>query len=136
MLKSKQFDPDMDHLSSKDFDNVYEPNDDTWLFVDALTKEHDFIKQRFSSASTHLCTCVEIGVCFIKIFLLYYSRVFFSNNDASLAAVLSSPFCIIYSKNMYFHQNNSSFYVQILTLTLRLLHRPLFQIITHFVVKL
>jgi len=62
MLKSKQFDPDMDHLTSQDFDNVYEPNDDTWLFVDSLTKDHDFLTKRFFSNATQICTCVEIGV--------------------------------------------------------------------------
>lgn len=88
-MNSKQFDPNMDHLSLKDFDNVYEPNDDTWLFADTLAKESIFLLNRFQNG--HLKTAVEIGVC--KICKISKSKLI---RLISLAAVLSLPIYIIY----------------------------------------
>jgi release factor glutamine methyltransferase len=48
-MKKNPFDPDMTHMSSSDYKHVYEPNDDTWLFVDALESERsNLINARIS----------------------------------------------------------------------------------------
>ncbi len=47
--------PSLEHFSFKDFEFVYEPSDDTYLFIDSLTAERDFI------ASKHPKVCVELG---------------------------------------------------------------------------
>ena len=41
-MKNK-FDPKMDHLSNDVWKNVYEPNTDTYIFVDALQKDIESI---------------------------------------------------------------------------------------------
>jgi release factor glutamine methyltransferase len=53
-MKNK-FDPELEHLSSKDFENVYEPNTDTFAFVDALEKDLESI------LSIKPTFCLEIG---------------------------------------------------------------------------
>ncbi|KAL0478696.1 hypothetical protein AKO1_008274 [Acrasis kona] len=45
--------PCMSHLTSKDYKQIYEPSDDTWLFVDALEYEKNALKDRR--------ICLEIG---------------------------------------------------------------------------
>lgn len=47
--------PDLTHLSSADFDNVYEPAEDSFLMLDALESEITHIK------SVHPTICLEIG---------------------------------------------------------------------------
>ncbi|KAN0016073.1 hypothetical protein ACTFIU_006026 [Dictyostelium citrinum] len=36
--------PKMDHLTSKDYKDVYEPSEDSYLFIDSLQKDYDNIK--------------------------------------------------------------------------------------------
>ena len=54
---SNPYDPDMSHLRKSDFEQVYEPSEDTWLFVDALELEKDFITKTLQPT-----ICFEIGV--------------------------------------------------------------------------
>lgn len=53
-MKNK-FDPNLDHLTTKDFYNVYEPNTDTFAFVDALEKDLSFL------LDLNPLICFEIG---------------------------------------------------------------------------
>lgn len=54
-----KYDPDISHLSSKDFKNIYEPDTDTWIFVDSLEQEMDYICKTVKPN-----ICVEIGLAF------------------------------------------------------------------------
>ncbi|XP_071099708.1 methyltransferase N6AMT1-like isoform X3 [Haliotis cracherodii] len=47
--------PDMGHLGSSDYNHVYEPAEDSFLFLDALEQEHDFL------AKLRPTVCLEIG---------------------------------------------------------------------------
>lgn len=47
--------PDLSHLGPSDFEKVYEPSDDTFLLVDVLAADADFLR----SLSAGLC--VEVG---------------------------------------------------------------------------
>jgi release factor glutamine methyltransferase len=51
-----KYDPDISHLSLKDYNNIYEPNTDTWIFVDSLEQEKDYI---FNTVKPSIC--VEVG---------------------------------------------------------------------------
>lgn len=53
-----KFDPNLDHLTTKDFYNVYQPNSDTFAFVDALEKDLNFLLELKPSI------CYEIGYFF------------------------------------------------------------------------
>ncbi|XP_060083021.1 methyltransferase N6AMT1-like [Ylistrum balloti] len=55
MSDDKYSTPDISHLRQEDFERVYEPAEDTFLFLDALAKEHEYIKEKKPSC------CVEIG---------------------------------------------------------------------------
>ncbi|CAG8627334.1 11197_t:CDS:2, partial [Paraglomus occultum] len=48
--------PNLDHLTADDYEHVYEPSEDTFLFLDALEKEAEFIKNRVKPT-----ICLEIG---------------------------------------------------------------------------
>ena len=47
--------PNMSHLGSKEFERVYEPSDDTFLLVDALSADAAEMRRRRPSL------CVEVG---------------------------------------------------------------------------
>lgn len=38
--------PSISHLSSKDYEDVYEPAEDSFLMMDALEKDVEFLKER------------------------------------------------------------------------------------------
>ncbi|CAG8470724.1 14197_t:CDS:2 [Cetraspora pellucida] len=48
--------PNLDHITSNDYENVYEPAEDTFLFLDALEKDIEFLKNNINP-----CICLEIG---------------------------------------------------------------------------
>ncbi|KAL4246777.1 PrmC-related family protein [Abortiporus biennis] len=47
--------PDYSHLSSKDFEDVYEPAEDTFILLDALEQDAHFLRERKPKI------CLEIG---------------------------------------------------------------------------
>ena len=47
--------PDLSHLRSTDYEAVYEPSDDTFLLIDALSADVALLRERRPSI------CVEIG---------------------------------------------------------------------------
>jgi release factor glutamine methyltransferase len=53
---TSSFDPNIDHITSKDYKNIYQPNTDTFIFVDSLEKEQDFILKEIDPK-----VCFEIG---------------------------------------------------------------------------
>ncbi|XP_021355918.1 hemK methyltransferase family member 2-like [Mizuhopecten yessoensis] len=55
MSNDKFSTPDISHLRQEDFEHVYEPAEDTFLFLDALVQEHDFLEKRKPTC------CVEVG---------------------------------------------------------------------------
>lgn len=53
--KNKQPTPDLSHLTDAIYQNVYEPSDDTFLLLDALELEKDFL------LSLNPSICLEVG---------------------------------------------------------------------------
>ena len=64
-----EFDPDLSHLLSSDYEHVYEPAEDSYLMMDALHSERLFLHSRF----THP-VCVEVGSG-SGVLLAYLSRL-------------------------------------------------------------
>ena len=64
-----EFDPDLSHLSSADYEHVYEPAEDSYLMMDALHTDRPFLLSRF----THP-VCVEVGSG-SGVLLAYLSRL-------------------------------------------------------------
>lgn len=62
-LSSKASMPILDHLSRKDFEHVYEPSDDTYLMLDALSYEYEnnpnYLSKLCSTSNT--IRSLEIG---------------------------------------------------------------------------
>lgn len=52
------------HLPTETWLEVYEPAEDSWLFLDAFFGEQEFLRQRFGALrdSDHPVSCLEIGV--------------------------------------------------------------------------
>ncbi|CAJ0627248.1 7867_t:CDS:10 [Entrophospora sp. SA101] len=48
--------PNLDHITSNDYNYVYEPAEDTFLFLDALENEQNFLRSILKP-----CICLEIG---------------------------------------------------------------------------
>ncbi|CAG8691386.1 10216_t:CDS:2 [Funneliformis mosseae] len=48
--------PNLDHISSKDYENVYEPAEDTFLLLDALEKDAELLRNEIAP-----CISLEIG---------------------------------------------------------------------------
>jgi hypothetical protein len=48
--------PDLSHFSEKDYENFYEPAQDSFLLLDALWKDQAFLKEQVNPT-----ICAEIG---------------------------------------------------------------------------
>ena len=64
-----EFDPDLSHLSSLDYQHVYEPAEDSYLMMDALHADRPFLLSRFAHP-----VCVEVGSG-SGVLLAYLSRL-------------------------------------------------------------
>ena len=64
-----EFDPDLSHLTSADYADVYEPAEDSYLMMDALHAEMPFLLSRFAQP-----VCVEVGSG-SGVLLAYLSRL-------------------------------------------------------------
>ncbi|KAJ3163237.1 HemK methyltransferase member 2 [Geranomyces michiganensis] len=77
--------PDLSHLKRADYRNIYEPAEDTFLFLDALQKEREFL------ASLSPVICLEIGSgsgcvsVFLASLLAPYHALFLSTDINSAA---------------------------------------------------
>ncbi|XP_036366791.1 methyltransferase N6AMT1 [Octopus sinensis] len=60
--------PNFSHISSKDYEKIYEPAEDTFLLLDAIEKDFPFIKNQ------QPFICVEIG-CGSGVPLVFLARV-------------------------------------------------------------
>ncbi|XP_071804403.1 methyltransferase N6AMT1-like [Asterias amurensis] len=80
--------PDYSHLSSKDFHDVYEPAEDTFLLLDALEKDVEHLH------SSRPCICVEIGpgsgIVITFLAQLLKSMAFFLGVDTNPKAATST----------------------------------------------
>lgn len=63
MLKKKKnrFDPKLDHLSHADFENVYEPAEDSFLFVDAIQSDLEKEKEEKENEHNKIKIVLEVG---------------------------------------------------------------------------
>lgn len=60
--------PDISHLTQNDFFNVYEPAEDTFLLLDALEKEYEYLKNKRPSI------CLEVG-CGSGVCITFLSKI-------------------------------------------------------------
>ncbi|ESO94156.1 hypothetical protein LOTGIDRAFT_118872 [Lottia gigantea] len=85
MKKSKFPTPDISHLKSGDFEKIYEPAEDTFLLLDSLEKDIDFLNNLRPSI------CVEIGcgsgVCLTFLAQILNIPAYFISTDINPAAV-------------------------------------------------
>ncbi|XP_046350926.2 methyltransferase N6AMT1-like [Haliotis rufescens] len=76
--------PDMGHLGSSDYNHVYEPAEDSFLFLDALEQEHDFL------AKLRPTVCLEIGsgsgVCITFLARMLGSSSVYMSTDINVRA--------------------------------------------------
>lgn len=68
-MEDKFITPDISHLTTSHYDNIYEPAEDSFLVLDAIEKEYSFI------SSLNPGICVEIG-CGSGIIISFLSRLF------------------------------------------------------------
>jgi len=52
--------PDFGHLTQKDFLNIYEPSEDTFLLLDALSQDQHFIWNEMILCISELFFCFEM----------------------------------------------------------------------------
>jgi hypothetical protein len=84
---TSSFDPNIDHISSKDYKNIYQPNTDTFIFVDSLEQEQDFILKEIDPK-----ICFEIGFgkklySLLKIRKWLYYYIFIKNVDEKFKTI-------------------------------------------------
>ncbi|XP_067667864.1 methyltransferase N6AMT1-like [Haliotis asinina] len=76
--------PDLGHVSSSDYNHVYEPAEDSFLFLDALEQEHDFL------AKLRPTVCLEIGsgsgVCITFLARMLGSSSVYMSTDINVKA--------------------------------------------------
>ena len=61
--------PSLDHLGYRDFDEIYEPAEDTYLFIDVLRAETDFLH------SINPSIVVEIGYAHTQYYIPLFNQM-------------------------------------------------------------
>ena len=83
--------PSYSHLKTEDFDHLYEPAEDTFLLLDALEADADFIRSRNPSL------CLEVGpgsgVVITFLATILGPTAFFLASDINQRAALSAVTC-------------------------------------------
>ncbi len=106
-MTSKKYDPDMSHLKSSDYKKVYEPSDDTWLFVDALLAERDNL------ADARISLEIGSGSCYVSTYL--HNMINTDTHKCFFFAVDINEHAAIATRNTFL-QNNAGIYFDV-TLT-------------------
>ena len=105
---AKMSEPSLSFSSSSDFENVYEPSDDSWLFMDALSDEREWLLH------SHPNICIEIG-CGSGIILCHLALLLKNGDsrEANLPWFIGTDvneFALCFSKNTFFHNKVCVFF--------------------------
>lgn len=86
--------PDYSHFTSQDYGKIYEPSEDTFLFLDALEKDIDFINSLEPEIVVEIGPGSGLVINFVAKHLKNAKKTFFIaadiNKDACLATKLTS----------------------------------------------
>src|SRR4051794_9260568 len=64
---SRSLDPDLSHLTSADYEQIYEPSEDTYLMFDALHSDAEWIRTTLKPNHSHGVengTGLSVPICF------------------------------------------------------------------------
>ncbi|KAL0483948.1 HemK methyltransferase [Acrasis kona] len=99
--------PSMSHLTSKDYKQIYEPSDDTWLFVDALESEKNVLKD------CRICLEIGSGSGYVSAYL--NKLVNSDNHKCFFFAVDINENAAVATTNTFKHNNSFPFCDVVLT---------------------
>lgn len=89
-----EFDPDLSHLTSKDYESIYEPSEDSFLLLTALHKDLIHINNEFKTNSISYPICIEIGsgsgICISYLSNLLNKQGIFYSVDVNPKACLAT----------------------------------------------